>query len=208
FMALLPPRPRLFPYTTLFRSQRDDFVPVTDEMLQNPDPADWPMWRRTLNHWGYSPLDQIDRRNVRGLQLVWTRPLATGVQEGTPLVYDGVMYFPAPSDLTQAFDARTGDLLWQYRRRVQPDNNEYIPFPSINRNLAIWGNLILDNGADNFAYALDARTGELVWETMILDYRRGAQHSSGPIVANGKVISGRSCEPEGGPEACVITAFD
>src|SRR5690606_9397699 len=132
-------------------AQRDDFVPVTDEILQNPDPADWPMWRRTLNHWGYSPLDQIDRRNVRGLQLVWTRPLATGVQEGTPLVYDGVMYFPAPSDLTQAFDARTGDLLWEYRRPVQPDNNEYIPFPSINRNLAIWGNLILDNGADNFA---------------------------------------------------------
>jgi PQQ-dependent dehydrogenase (methanol/ethanol family) len=189
-------------------AQPVDFVPVTDEMLQNPDPADWLMWRRTLNHWGYSPLDQIDRSNVRGLQLVWTRPLATGVQEGTPLVYDGVMYFPAPNDLTQAFDARTGDLLWEYRRPVQPDNNEYIPFPAINRNLAIWGSLIFDNGADNFAYALDARTGELVWETMILDYRRGAQHSSGPIVANGKVISGRSCEPEGGPDACVITAFD
>jgi alcohol dehydrogenase (cytochrome c) len=41
-----------------------------------------------------------------------------------------------------------------------------------------------------------------------LDYQHGAQHSSGPIVANGKVISGRSCEPEGGPEACVLTAFD
>ena len=91
---------------------------------------------------------------------------------------------------------------------MQDDNNDYIPFPSINRNLAIYGNLILDNGADNFAYALDARTGELKWETQILDYRRGAQHSSGPIVANGKVISGRSCEPEGGPEACVLTAFD
>src|SRR5690606_3200445 len=146
----------------------------------------------------YSPLDQINRRNVRGLQLVWTRPLAPGVQEGTPLVYDGVMYFPAPNDLTQAFDARTGDLLWEYRRPVQPDANEYIPLPSINRNLAIWGNLTFATGADSFASALDARTGELVWETMILDSRRGAQHSSGPIVANGKVVSGRSCEPEGG----------
>jgi alcohol dehydrogenase (cytochrome c) len=91
---------------------------------------------------------------------------------------------------------------------VQSDNAEYIPFPSLNRNLAIYGNLILDNGSDNYAYALDARTGAVVWETQILDYRRGAQHSSGPIVANGKVISGRSCEPEGGPEACVLTAFD
>jgi PQQ-dependent dehydrogenase (methanol/ethanol family) len=186
----------------------DRFAPVTDEMLQNPDPADWLTWRRTLDHWGYSPLDQVDGRNVRNLRLVWTRPLAVGVQEGTPLVYAGVMYFPNPNDLTQAFDAATGDLIWEYRRPVQSDNSDYIPFPSINRNLAIYGNYILDNGADNYAYALDARTGELAWETQILDYRRGAQHSSGPIVANGKVISGRSCEPEGGPDACVITAFD
>ena len=182
--------------------------PVTDAMLQNPEPGQWLSWRRTLNHWGYSPLTQINKRNVSQLKLVWTRPLAQGVQEGTPLVHDGVMFFPSPNDLTQALDAATGDLLWEYRRPVQPDNSEYIPFPSINRNLAIYGNLILDNGADNYAYALDARTGALVWETQILDYRRGAQHSSGPIVANGKVISGRSCEPEGGPEACVLTAFD
>ena len=80
--------------------------------------------------------------------------------------------------------------------------------PRTNRNLAIYDNLIIDNGADGFVYALDARTGKLVWETQILDYKHGAKNSSGPIVADGKVISGRSCEPEGGPEACVITAFD
>ena len=189
-------------------AQQDEFVPVTDEMLQNPDPADWLSWRRTLNHWGYSPLDQIDRDNVSRLRLVWTRPLNPGVQEGTPLVYDGVMYFPHPNDFTQAFEAATGDLIWEYRRPVQDDNNDYVLFPSINRNLAIYGNYILDNGADNYAYALDARTGELAWETEILDYRLGGQHSGGPIVANGKVVSGRSCAPRGGPEGCVITAFD
>jgi alcohol dehydrogenase (cytochrome c) len=182
--------------------------PVTDAMLQDPEPGEWLSWRRTPNLWGYSPLTQINKRNVAQLRLVWTRPLAVGVQEGTPLVHDGVMFFPNPNDLTQAFDAATGDLIWEYRRPVQPDNNDYIPFPSINRNLAIYGNLILDNGADNYAYALDATTGQLKWETQILDYRHGAQHSSGPIIANGKVISGRSCEPEGGPEACVLTAFD
>ena len=45
-------------------AQQSEFVPVTDEMLQNPDPADWLVWRRTLNHWGYSPLDQINRSNA------------------------------------------------------------------------------------------------------------------------------------------------
>jgi PQQ-dependent dehydrogenase (methanol/ethanol family) len=185
-----------------------EFVPVTDTMLQNPDPADWLMWRRTLNSWGYSPLDRIDRGNVDRLQLVWTRPLAEGAQEGTPLVHDGVMYFPNPNDITQALDAATGNLIWEYRRDVPDDVGDYFPAPSTNRNLAIYDNLILDNGVDGYAYAINAETGQLAWESHILDYRHGAKNSSGPIVVNGKVISGRSCEPEGGPEACVVTAFD
>jgi PQQ-dependent dehydrogenase (methanol/ethanol family) len=189
------------------QTNESEFVPVTDAMLHNPNPADWLMWRRTLNNWGYSPLNQLNRRNVAQLQLVWTRALAPGDQEGTPLVYDGVMYFPNPGDITQAFNAATGDLLWEYNRGMPEDVGEYFPAPATNRNIAIHGNHILDNGADGYAYAIDARTGELAWESFILDYRRGAKNSSGPIVANGKVISGRSCEPEGGPEACVITAF-
>jgi alcohol dehydrogenase (cytochrome c) len=184
------------------------FTPVTDAMLANPAPADWLMWRRTLNNWGYSPLEQINRRNVNQLRMVWTRPLTAGDQEGTPLVHDGIMYFPNPNDVTQAFNATTGEFIWEYRRSVPEDVGEYFPAAPTNRNLAIYDNLILDNGADGYAYALDARTGALVWETFILDYRKGAKNSSGPIVADGKVISGRSCEPEGGPEACVLTAFD
>jgi len=186
----------------------ENLTPVTDEMLQNPDAADWLSWRRTLNHWGYSPLVQVDRANVADLQLVWTRGLSAGTQEGTPLVHDGVMFFPNPSDFTQAFDARTGDILWEHRRAQPADAAQYFPAPTINRNLAMFGYLLFDNGTDNYAYAIDARTGELAWETKILDYRMGAQHTSGPIVADGKVVSGRGCEPEGGPEACVVTAFD
>jgi alcohol dehydrogenase (cytochrome c) len=190
------------------RAQTDAIEPVTDAMLAAPDDGDWLMWRRTLDNWGFSPLDQVNRRNVGELQLVWSRALTQGVQEGTPLVHGGMMFFPNPNDVTQAYDARTGDLIWEYRRPVPDDVGQYFPAASTNRNLAIYGNLILDNGADGYAYALEATTGELVWESFILDYRAGAKNSSGPIVANGKVISGRSCEPEGGPEACVITAFD
>jgi alcohol dehydrogenase (cytochrome c) len=184
------------------------FVPVTDRMLQNPDPADWLMWRRTLNGWGYSPLAQITRANVRQLTLAWTRAMSAGLQEATPLVYRGVMYLPNPSDVIQAINARTGDLVWEYRRQLPEDLTKFFPVPSINRNVAIWGRFIIDTSADDFAFALDATTGKLAWETKILDYQKGAQQTSGPIVANGKVISGRGCEPEGGPEACVITAHD
>lgn len=187
-----------------------NFTPVTDEMIQNPDPADWLMWRRTLNSWGHSPLDQINTTNVDDLRMVWTRGLDDGIQEGTALVHDGIMFFPSPWDVTQAIDIESGDLIWEHRRRL-PDESElrpYFPVPDINRNLAIYDDLIIDTSADDYIYALNARTGEMVWETQILDYRAGAQQTSGPIIANGMAISGRGCEPEGSPDACIMTAHD
>ena len=188
------------------------FIPVTDATLQDPSPDDWLMWRRTLDGWGYSPLDQIDRTNVGDLRLVWSRALHTpGRQQGTPLVYDGIMYMPNPSDVIQAIDAVTGDLIWEYRRSLPDDVCEFL-IPGVcttNRNLAIYDNLIIDTSVDDYVFALDATTGDLVWETQILDYRvHPANQSSGPIIADGKVISGRSCMPSGGPDACVITAHD
>lgn len=184
------------------------FVPVTDAMLKTPDPADWLMWRRTLDSSGYSPLNSINRNNVSGLSLVWTRSLTTGVQEGTPLVHNGVMFFPNPLDTLQAIDAASGELIWEYKRQLPADLNRYIPFPMINRTNAIYGNLIIDTSADDFLVAIDATTGKLAWETKILDYSKGAQQSGGPITANGKVFSTRGCEPEAGPIACVVTAHD
>jgi alcohol dehydrogenase (cytochrome c) len=183
--------------------------PVTDAMLRNPAPADWLMWRRTLNSWGYSPLDQINKTNVGQLTMVWSRPLTAGIQEGTPLVHDGVMFMPNPLDVIQAIDAATGDPIWEYRRSLPEDIGKSVPFPAINRNVAIYGNTIIDTSADDYVYALDVGTGTLVWETQILNHREhAAQQTSGPIVANGRVISGRGCEPTGGPDACVITAHD
>src|SRR3984885_14218022 len=132
---------------------------VTDQMLANPDPADWLMWRRTFNSWGYSPLSQITRSNIGKLRMVWTRGLGPGVQEGVPLVHHGVMYFPNPLDWMQAINAATGDLIWEYRRKLPEDLNKHIPFPSINRNLGIYGDTIIDTSADDFVVAVDANTG-------------------------------------------------
>ena len=202
--------PPAFP-TAVHAQAPADFVPVTDAMLQDPDPADWLMWRRTLDTWGYSPLDQIDRDNIGDIRMVWTRALGPGLQQGTPLVHDGVMYMPNPRDVIQALDAVTGDLIWEYRRDRPDDLAEYMigSLTDTNRNLAIHGNLIIDTSGDDYIFALDAATGELVWETQVLDYRvHPANQTSGPIVANGKVVSGRSCAPKGGPHACVIVAHD
>src|SRR5436853_254525 len=61
--------------------------PITDAMLATPNPADWINWRRTLDGWGYSPLTQINTRNVRGLKLVWSWALEPGPAQTTPLVH-------------------------------------------------------------------------------------------------------------------------
>jgi PQQ-dependent dehydrogenase (methanol/ethanol family) len=180
------------------------YVPVTDAMLQKPDPGDWLAWRRTLDGWGYSPLNQINRTNVARLKMVWTRGLiGPGNQEGTPLVHDGVMFIPNPGDNIQAVDATTGDLIWEYRRKL-PEGVR----PKTNRTLAMWGDLILNSSSDNFVYALDARTGALAWETKVLDATKRAPTSGGPIVANGKLITGRQCQPDAGRDSCVVTAHD
>ena len=184
-------------------------TPVTDQMLQKPDPADWLMWRRTLDSWGYSPLNQITKANVKNMRMVWTRGLGPGVQEGTPLVHNGVMFFPNPSDLVHAIDAATGDLLWEYRRPLPEDVGKFFPAYTGNRNMAIYGDKIIDTSVDDFVFALDTATGKLAWETRINDYRElSAQQTSGPIIANGKIISGRGCEPRGAADACLITAHD
>lgn len=181
------------------------FNPVTDAMLQDPAPEDWLMWRRTLDGWGYSPLNQVTRDNVGDLRMVWTRALNRGSQQGTPLAYDGVLYMPNPRDVIQAIDATTGDLLWEHRREV-PENVGAGGLVTNNRNIAIYDTSIIDTSIDGYVFALDANTGDMTWETEILDYETyRALQSSGPIIANGKVVSGRSCRK---PESCVITAHD
>ena len=193
------------------QAQRAQIDPVTDAELQDPPPEEWLMWRRTLDGWGYSPLDQIGRGNVDQLRLVWSRALGPGRQQGTPLVRGGVLFMPNPRDIIQAIDAVTGDLLWQHNRDRPDDLADYMigTLVDINRNVAIHGRLIINTSMDDHIFALHAETGEMVWETEVLDYTvNPANQTSGPIIANGKVISGRSCDPRGGPHSCVVTAHD
>src|SRR5580698_457576 len=98
--------------------QVQNFKPVTQQMLENPSPDDWLMYSRTYDAQRYSPLKQITRQNVGQLRMVWTRGIGAGLTETIPLVHKGVMYVVAPGAIVQAFDGATGDLLWEYKRKV------------------------------------------------------------------------------------------
>src|SRR6266481_6432439 len=84
-----------------------NFVPVTDAMMRAPKPEDWLMYRGNYQGWGYSPLDKVNKTNVKNLQLAWSRVMEPGSNEITPIVYNGVMYLGNPGDVIQALDATT-----------------------------------------------------------------------------------------------------
>ena len=94
----------------------DKLTPVTKEMLLNPPDGDWLMYRRTYSGWGYSPLDQINKDNVKNLQLAWAWGMTPGGRtQETPLVHDGVIYIQNSTHLIQALDAATGELIWEHQ---------------------------------------------------------------------------------------------
>ncbi|MDA2934375.1 PQQ-binding-like beta-propeller repeat protein [Acidobacteria bacterium AH-259-D05] len=179
-------------------AQVENFAPVTKEMLLNPSPNDWLMFSRTYDNQRFSPLRQITRRNVRDLRLAWIRGMRPGVHEHIPLVYRGVMYVANPGGI-EALDATSGDLIWEYRRNVTEDRRG-----RAGRTIAIYKDLIFYTTPDEYLVAVDARTGELRWET------KDAFASSGPKVIGGKVMGGMAgcgVGTRGGAAECIM-AYD
>ncbi|MBI4483762.1 MAG: PQQ-binding-like beta-propeller repeat protein [Acidobacteria bacterium] len=184
-------------------AQEPRFVPVTDAVLQRPDPADWLRWRRDQSAGGYSPLDQVNRQNVPKLRLAWAWAMEAGPQQQEPLVYRGVMYLPHPNNVVQALDARTGALIWEYRRKFPED----VGTGDTTRNIAIYQDKIFLATQDAYLVALDARSGSVVWEAKVADYRQRINYSAGPIAGDGKVFAGLTCGV-GTPFACFVSAHD
>ena len=177
------------------------YVPVTDEMLRNPDPGDWLMVRRNYQAWSHSPLTQLNTGNVKDLQLVWSWAMNEGGDnEPTPLVHNGVMYLANTGNIVQALDARTGEQIWE--NRAGPALGGAI------RSLAIYGDKIYLATTDARLVALDARNGKQIWGTSIADSSKGYSNSSGPLVIQGKVIEGLGGCGQYKQTGCYITAYD
>jgi len=183
-------------------------TPVTEDMLRNPPPGDWLMWRRTYDGWGYSPLDQINKDNVKNLRPAWTWSLTSGVTEIAPLVHDGVLFITNAGDKIQALNATNGDLLWEYRRDVPAKLLAQGGNVLAKRNMAIYGDKLIIATSDAHIMALAAKTGKIVWDHTVADWTQGWLYSSGPIMAGGKIIIGMSgCNAAQGG-GCFITGHD
>lgn len=138
-------------------------TPVSDAVLAKPAPGDWLNWRRTPDGWGYSPLAQISRTNVKDLKLAWSWALEAGPSQTAPIVHDGIMFIANPGNVVPALDARTGDLHWEYRRPMEDRRRTAAQM----RSLAIYHDVVLLNTVDAHIVALDVRSGAVRWDTAV-----------------------------------------
>jgi len=171
----------------------DEFSPVSDEAIIDPPDGDWLTWRRSYDAHGFSPLDEINTRNVDDLRLVWSWTMPAGSNESVPLVRDGTMFVYGYGDIVQALDAATGDLLWEYRHRLESGAS-----PFHKRALALHGDRIFIGTSDTHVVALDALSGEPVWDTRIADFSENESINGGPLVAEGVVMIGTTATGVGG----------
>jgi alcohol dehydrogenase (cytochrome c) len=166
------------------------YKPVTADRLKKPEDGDWLSVRRTYDGWGYSPLQQITPANVGRLQPAWV--FSTGVTNGheaPPMVNNGVMFVATPGNQVIAIEAKTGVLLWRYKRPLPED---VILLHATSRGVALYGDKVYFAAGDAVLVALDAATGKEVWTAIVGDNKQGYYCSVAPLVAGGKVIVGAS----------------
>ena len=181
-----PPPPPPLPMPAILQA----YQPVTAERLLKPADGEWLMIRRSYDGWGYSPLTQINTQNVARLQPVWV--FSTGAvngHEAPPLVNNGVMFVSTPGNQVIAVDARTGLLLWRYRRPLVEDAVVLHP---TTRGVALYGDRVFLAANEAVLVALDAKTGKEVWTADVADNQSGYYMSLAPMVAEGNVIIGAS----------------
>ena len=177
--------------------------PVDQAMLEKPDDQDWLHWRRTYDGIGFSPLTQIDRNNVSELDLAWALALPFGTNAITPLVHDGVVFINS-NGTVRAIEGSTGDVIWQFARTTERRMQSSQP-----RSMAMSGSTIFVPTSDLHMIALDARTGEVLWDHAIEPKGTPFQLTAGPLIVRDKVIQGVSgCVDAANVGGCFIVAMD
>ena len=189
-----------------FKNKRlNNFKNISLQDVNYPPDSDWLSWRRTTDGKGYSPLKIINTKNIKNIKLSWSLTMNEGSNQITPIVSQGIMFLTNPGNIIQALDAKNGELIWEYKYSF-PKASKTLGGPT--RNIAVYQDKIFLATYDAHLIALDIRTGKLIWKTKKAKYEDGYTHTSGPIIANGIVVSGiNGCERYI-KEGCFVTGHD
>jgi len=166
---------------------------VTSQRLleSNKEPQNWLMYSGDYAGHRFSALEQINTANAASLVPRWAyQTMGGGKFETTPLVVDGILYGTGQDDRAFALDARTGRPIWQYQRALPSDIRPCCG--RVNRGLAIYGDKVFLGTLDSHVVALDAKTGNVVWDVTAFDYRQGYSITLAPLVIKNLVMIGVS----------------
>jgi alcohol dehydrogenase (cytochrome c) len=185
---------------------------VTYDRLLHADrePHNWLSYSGNYSGHRYSPLSQINRTNIKYLQLKWSyHPLyakngnAQNKMENTPLVVDGIMYTGTALEAV-ALDAVTGREYWKLSRPLDP--KAYYNAYEVNKGMAIAGDTLFWATVDCHLLAIDGRTGRVIWDKVLADYRKGYQYNVAPLIVRNMVILGPATNEAGAN--CWVAAYD
>ncbi len=183
---------------------------VDDKALgDNQSGANWLSYGRNYSEERYSPLTQIDTKNVSKLGLQWALDLPLDkALLATPLAVDGVLYFTGTFSVTRAVDAATGKILWEYDPKVIEHSGERLKiFWGSSRGLGYWKGTVIIATNDGRLIGLDAATGKEKWSQQTTDVTKPEYVSGYPKVFHGKVVIGNG-GTENGAARGYITAYD
>ncbi len=177
---------------------------TSDQLLKaGAQPANWLMYSGGYASQRFSSLDQINRDNVKNLQLKWIyRPRYLEKMEATPLVVNGILYTVQGNEAV-AIDAGTGRIFWTFQHEIPPKSNAYL---LVVKGLAISGNTVFWATYDGHLIAIDAKTGRAIWDKVIVDWHHGLQLNVAPLIVKNKVILGPATNEYG--VNCWIGAYD
>ena len=181
----------IYVFSALLISLQLQAAPDLDKAMANPN--NWAHARGQYNNQGYSQLSQINTKNVKNLKLAWT--FSTGVNrghEGAPLVIDGVMYVHTafPNNI-YALDLNNDQkIIWSYFPKQEPSVQAVLCCDNVNRGLAFGDGKIYLQQNNGILVALNAKTGEVVWQTQVTDPKTGATNTNAPVVVKDKVLTG------------------
>jgi len=159
--------------------------------------SNWPQYHRTENGWRYSPLDQINTKNVQKLSVAWIHQpgdITQGLQ-ATPITVDGILYYIGPNNRVFAVDAATGQEIWKYVTRLDPKTKD-IFFAAASRGVTVGRGKVFFGTLDGRAIALDQKTGKELWQVPLTAFHtcQGCNFSSPPTLAGDVLVFG----PTGG----------
>lgn len=163
------------------------------------EPQNWLTYYGTYDGQRYSGLDQINKDNVKRLTPAWVfQAGSVGLQSGSstysfeasPLVVEGVMYLSGPDGKVWAIDAKTGEELWRYRHASPFDVS--LCCGNVNRGVAVGHGKVYLATLNAHLVALDAQSGETVWDVTVGDVRAGESRTVAPLIVKDMVLVGSS----------------